>query len=102
MPLNSYVSFNKPLYAGEPGRTLADVLSAARGSDPEEAFIGQESYNAIARVLLESLSPLERETLTLYLEGRSYAEIAERLGRRTKTIDNALQRVKQKLEQKLK
>lgn len=98
IPLNSYVSLNKPLYSEEPERTLIDVLSVARVSDPEEAVIDQESYSAMAKHLRDSLSPLERDTLALYLEGRSYSEIAQTLHRQPKAIDNALQRVKHKLE----
>ncbi len=102
IPLNSYVSLNKPIYTAEgPERTLVDVLSAARISDPEEVFISQETYEAMGEGLKKALSPLERETLTLYLAGRSYTEIAELLNRPPKTIDNALQRVKHKFEKQL-
>lgn len=101
IPLNSYVSLNKPIYAEGPERTLVDILSAARISDPEESFISQEAFSHLEGTLRESLSPLERETLALYLDGRSYVEIAELLGRQPKTIDNALQRVKHKLEKQL-
>lgn len=101
IPLNSYVSLNKPLYTEEPERTLVDVISATRVSDPEESLISQETYMDMEQRLRSSLSPLERDTLALYLEGRSYMEIAELLGRQPKTIDNALQRVKHKLEKQL-
>ncbi|MDL2235000.1 RNA polymerase sporulation sigma factor SigH [Christensenellaceae bacterium OttesenSCG-928-L17] len=102
IPLNSYISLNKPVHQEEPERTLMDVLSSARVSDPEEALIGQETYDTMAKNLRESLSPFERETLALYLEGLSYVEIAERLGRQPKAVDNALQRIKHKLEAQLK
>lgn len=101
IPLNSYVSLNKPIYAEGPERTLVDILSAARVNDPEESFISQETYTHLEGRLKQALSPLERETLSLYLDGRSYVEIAELLGRQPKTIDNALQRVKHKLEKQL-
>ncbi len=101
IPLNSYVSLNKPIYPEGPERTLIDVISAARVSDPEENFISQETYTAMEQQLRESLSPLERDCLALYLEGRSYVEIAGLLNRPTKTIDNALQRIKHKLEKQL-
>lgn len=101
IPLNSYVSLNKPIYTEGPERTLIDVISAARVSDPEENFISQEAYAAMEKQLRESLSPLERDCLALYLEGRSYVEIAGLLNRPTKTIDNALQRIKHKLEKQL-
>ncbi len=101
IPLNSYVSLNKPLYTEEPERTLVDVISTTRVSDPEESVISQETYLAMEQRLRNSLSPLERDTLALYLEGRSYMEIAGLLNRQPKTIDNALQRVKHKLEKQL-
>lgn len=101
IPLNSYVSLNRPIYTEEPERTLIDVLSATRVSDPEETLISRETYENMEGQLVSSLSPLERSVLTLYLEGRSYVEIAELLGRSSKAIDNALQRVKHKLEKQL-
>ena len=101
IPLNSYVSLNKPLYSEGPERTLIDVISVARVSDPEENFISQEAYADMEQKLRSSLSPLERDCLALYLEGRSYVEIAGILKRPTKTIDNALQRVKHKLEKQM-
>lgn len=101
IPLNSYVSLNRPMFVEEPERTLMDVLSAARVSDPEETLISRETYENMEEQLLSSLSPLERSVLTLYLEGRSYVEIAESLNRSVKAIDNALQRVKHKLEKQL-
>lgn len=101
IPLNSYVSLNRPMFVEEPERTLMDVLSAARVSDPEETLISRETYESMEEQLLSSLSPLERSVLTLYLEGRSYVEIAESLSRSVKAIDNALQRIKHKLEKQL-
>lgn len=101
IPLNSYVSLNKSLYTEGPERTLIDVISAARVSDPEETVISQETYSDMEQQLRKSLSPLERSSLTLYLEGHSYVEIAALLARSPKAIDNALQRVKHKLEKQL-
>ena len=98
IPLNSYVSLNKPIYEEESDRTLMDVITEGRGTDPEELIIGQESYVSIESQIDEALSPLERRVLTAYLDGKSYQEIAEMLGRHVKSIDNALQRVKHKLE----
>lgn len=98
IPLNSYVSLNKPI--GEDGaeRSLIDMLSAAEVSDPEETVIGRESFQAMAKKIEELLSRFERETLLYYLDGRSYSEIAALTGRSTKAVDNALQRVKRKFE----
>ncbi len=96
-PLNTYVSLNKPAGTDETSRALSDVLSAAHISDPEEALISRESYEALRAELAGTLSELERKTLMLYLDGLSYVEIGAALGRPAKTIDNALQRIKKKL-----
>jgi RNA polymerase sporulation-specific sigma factor len=101
IPLNSYVSLNKPIYDEESDRTLMDVLSGTRITDPEELIISQEDYNHIECKIGELLSDLEWKVLTSYLQGKSYQEIAEDLGRHVKSIDNALQRVKRKLERYL-
>ena len=98
VPLNSYVSLNKPIYEEESDRTLMDVITEGRSADPEELLIGQESYVSIESQIDEVLSPLERRVLSAYLDGKSYQEIAKMLGRHVKSIDNALQRVKHKLE----
>ncbi len=98
IPLNSYVSLNKPIYDEESDRTLLDVITEGRVSNPEDLLIGQEELHHIEDKIGEMLSDLEWEVLTSYLDGRSYQEIAEDLGRHVKSIDNALQRVKRKLE----
>ena len=98
IPLNSYVSLNKPIYEEESDRTLLDVITEGRSTDPEELLIGRESYVSIESRIDEALSPLERRVLAAYLDGKSYQEIAQMLGRHVKSIDNALQRVKHKLE----
>lgn len=98
IPLNSYVSLNKPIYDEESDRTLMDVITERRATNPEELIIGQEDLSSINDRIGEVLSDLEWEVLTAYLEGKSYQEIAQELGRHVKSIDNALQRVKRKLE----
>lgn len=101
IPLNNYVSLNKPLYDEESDRTLLDVIIEGRTSDPEEMIINMENIGNIRAKINEVLSGLEQEVLNAYLDGRSYQEIAESLGRHVKSIDNALQRVKRKLEKYL-
>ena len=101
IPLNNYVSLNKPLYDEESDRTLLDVIKEGRTSDPEEMIINMENVGNIRAKISEVLSGLEQEVLNAYLDGRSYQEIAESLGRHVKSIDNALQRVKRKLEKYL-
>ena len=101
IPLNSYVSLNKPIYDEESDRTLLDVISGAKITDPEELIISREELASMESKIGEILSDLELEVLMLYLEGRSYQEIAVDLDRHVKSIDNALQRVKRKLERYL-
>ena len=101
IPLNNYVSLNKPLYDEESDRTLLDVIIEGRTSDPEEMIINMENVGNIRTKINEVLSGLEQEVLNAYLDGKSYQEIAESLGRHVKSIDNALQRVKRQLEKNL-
>jgi RNA polymerase sporulation-specific sigma factor len=101
IPLNSYVSLNKPIYDEESDRTLLDIISGARVTDPEELIINQEDFDDIEDKMSKILSPLEWAVLTSYLDGKSYQEIAAELRRHVKSIDNALQRVKRKMERYL-
>ncbi len=96
VPLNSYVSLNKPLYDEESDRTLLDVIEG-RVTNPEELYISKEDLKNIHAQMDQLLSDLERQVLELFMDGKSYQEIAETLGRHVKSIDNALQRVKRKL-----
>nr|WP_026263625.1 MULTISPECIES: RNA polymerase sporulation sigma factor SigH [Paenibacillus] len=101
IPLNSYVSLDKPIYDEDSDRTLLDVICGTQVSDPEELIINQEEFTGLEDKMSEILSDLERKVLMLYLDGRSYQEIAVDLSRHVKSIDNALQRVKRKLERYL-
>ncbi|HET7579164.1 MAG TPA: RNA polymerase sporulation sigma factor SigH [Bacillales bacterium] len=101
IPLNSYVSLDKPIYEEESDRTLLDVICGSRVSDPEETVIHQEEFDSIEGKMSEILSDLEQKVLMLYLDGRSYQEISADLNRHVKSIDNALQRVKRKFERYL-
>ena len=98
IPLNSYISLNKPIYDEDSDRTLLDVLSGAKAADPEDLVISREEFVDIEKKMEEILSDLEWKVLMSYLDGKSYQEIAEELHRHVKSIDNALQRVKRKLE----
>lgn len=98
IPLNSYISLNKPIYDEDSDRTLLDVISGAKVSDPEEMVISREEFGDMEVKMEEILSDLEWRVLMSYLDGKSYVEIADELGRHVKSIDNALQRVKRKLE----
>ena len=101
IPLNSYVSLNQPIYDEESDRTLLDVLAEGRVVSPEELLISREDYSSIESRIGQVLSDLEQQVLRAYLDGKSYQEIAKDLNRHVKSIDNALQRVKRKLEKAL-
>ncbi len=101
IPLNSYVSLNKPIYDEDSDRTLLDVISGSKVTDPEELIISREEFGDIEAKMVEILSDLEWRVLMAYLDGKSYQEIAEELERHVKSVDNALQRVKRKLERYL-
>ncbi|MCL1632373.1 RNA polymerase sporulation sigma factor SigH [Sporolactobacillus sp. CPB3-1] len=98
IPLNSYISLDKPIYDEESERTLMDVVCEAQSSNPEQMLISREEYDDIETQLSNVLSDLERRVLRQYLDGRTYQEISVDLKRHVKSIDNALQRVKRKLE----
>jgi len=101
IPLNSYVSLNKPIYDEDSDRTLLDIISGSKITDPEELIISREEFGDIEAKMGEILSELEWKVLMSYLDGKSYQEIATDLDRHVKSIDNALQRVKRKLERYL-
>ena len=98
-PLNTYVSFSHTP-AGQDGEgecTLGDALPGPGVHEPSVMVISTEELQSLVMCLGTGLSTLEADALRLYLEGSSYEEMAERLGCDTKTIDNALQRVKRKV-----
>ena len=101
IPLNSYVSLDKPIYDEESERTLMDIITSPISDDPEYLMINREDYVYLEQKMGEVLSELEQQVLVRYLEGQSYNEISEELNRHVKSIDNALQRVKRKLERHL-
>jgi RNA polymerase sporulation-specific sigma factor len=101
-PLNQYVSIT----GSRPGedasdRTVEDLLDDRKLADPAEQIISAERLASMRTAMGEMLSGLEVDVLRLYVEGKSYQEIGEQLGRHVKSIDNALQRIKRKLDQHL-
>ena len=99
-PLNTYVSFSHTPAGQDDGDcTLGDALPGPGVDDPAVCVISTEELQSLVFCLGTGLSPLESDALRLYLEGNSYEEMAEGLGCDTKTIDNALQRVKRKVLQ---
>ena len=103
IPLNSYVSLTRPVPQDDGGadndRVLVDVLTLGTSSDPVELVISREEIDSMQTSFKEILSDLEAHVLHLYLEGKSYQDIAVSLKRRVKSIDNALQRIKRKVEE---
>ena len=99
IPLNSYVSLNKPIYEEDSDRTLMDVVSGTnKAANPEDVVILREEFANIENKMNHILSDLEWEVFMSYLDGKTYQETAARLHRHIKSIDNALQRVKRKVE----
>ncbi len=101
IPLNSYISLSKPIFEEDSEKTLLDVLHTRKNMNPETLVISKEKVEAIENKIYKILSDLELEVLNYYLDGRNYQEIAIILNREAKSIDNALQRVKKKLEKNL-
>jgi len=101
IPLNSYISLDKPIYDEESDRTLLDTLSEQRTTDPQAILMAREKFGYVDEKLSENLSILEQKVLRLYIDGYTYLEISKKLNRHIKSIDNALQRVKRKLEELL-
>jgi RNA polymerase sporulation-specific sigma factor len=99
-PLNTYISFDRP-HDDDPERTVGEALAVEEGGDPLEMLVENDELAQLQAAFDEVLSGLEADVLQLYVDGRSYQEIAQLLGRRTKSIDNALQRIKRKLEQRI-
>jgi RNA polymerase sigma-H factor len=96
--LNAYVSFSQTPAGQDDGDcTLGDALPGPGVEDPAICVISTEELQSLVFTLGTGLSPLESDALRLYMEGLSYEQMAEELGCDTKTIDNALQRVKRKV-----
>ena len=102
-PLNGYVSLSGPVSPDEEGeRLLSDIIAAREICDPAQIVLGAWETDFIRDGVVESLSGFEHEVLRCYTQGMSYVQIAEKLGRHTKAVDNALQRVKRKMEVQIK
>ena len=101
IPLNSYVSLDRPIFEEDSDRTLLDVITEETPSNPEEMLIDREDLSVIEGRIGSLLSDLEKQVLVRYVEGKSYVEISEEMNRHVKSIDNALQRIKRKLQKYL-
>lgn len=98
-PLNTYVSIYKPVHLEDSERTLLDTLYNDEAIVPDDYILKKEKYQLVESQLMKALTKLEWDVLYLYLQGFSYIGIANALGRHEKSIDNALQRVKRKVEE---
>ena len=101
-PLNSYISLNKPVYDEESENTLMESFFEKQHLDPEEIMINKERFDFMEVRLSQELSKYETNVLKGYLAGKSYQEIAAKLDKPEKSIDNALQRIKKKIEKLMK
>jgi len=98
-PLNQYVSISGVRGSDDPGeRSVEDLLDDHYMPDPCDEVVSRERMANMRQSMAEMLSGLEVDVLRLYVEGKSYQEIGEQLGRHVKSIDNALQRIKRKLD----
>jgi len=98
-PLNTYISIYKPIHDEQSDRILLDIIDNRFSLDPQKVLLNREKQSYIQARLQKSLTRLEHNVLDLYLQGYSYEEIADKLNRHEKSIDNALQRVKRKVDQ---
>ncbi len=98
VPLNSYISLDSPIFNDDRELTFSDVIGRDSMSDPEEIVISREKFNTIGTRIGKFLSKLECQVLLRYLNGESYTDIAKKLGKDPKSIDNALQRIRRKFE----
>lgn len=102
LPLNSYVSIYKPVHEEEETRTLLEMLNDEANIDPLEQIVNKENSKSIKNAIMKALTKLEWDVLSYYMHGYTYEEIAYKLNRHEKSIDNALQRVRRKVGELMK
>lgn len=104
-PLNTYISLDVPMgvdeMTGETGQTLGETLERTGMSNPEDILIDRERVGKIEEYIRKYLSSFEQSVVNLYIDGMNYQQIAQQLGKTPKSIDNALQRIKKKLGEKI-
>ncbi len=101
IPLNTYVSLNKPLYHEDSDRSFMEAFITSKKEDPESLYLDVEKTHEINEEIKKTLSRFEHQVLELYLQGVSYYRIAEVLEKEEKAIDNAIQRIRKKLSRNL-
>lgn len=100
-PLNKYDSLYRTVYDDDSDKRLMDMISSGTAQDPEELYLKQEFSRDLNNAIEELLTPYEHRVLEMFLDGHSYSAIAAELGRSSKSVDNALQRIRHKLEKAL-
>lgn len=100
-PLNKYDSLYRTVYDDDSDKRLMDMISSGTAQDPEELYLKQEFSRDLNNAIEELLTPYEHSVLEMFLDGHSYSAIAAELGRSSKSVDNALQRIRHKLERAL-
>ena len=98
-PLNSYVSLNKPVYDDDNERTLIELIKTRVTLSPEEIFIDRENLGVIEENIKSVLSNFEHQVFDLFISGKTYHEIADIMNKPSKSIDNAIQRIKKKISE---
>lgn len=101
IPLNSYVSLNKKIFDDESDKVLIEVIQEISVANPEELFINKEEFAGMENKIMELLSPFEKQVLSKYLSGIPYQDIAKQMNKPAKSVDNALQRLKKKIEKSI-
>lgn len=101
IPLNSYLSLNKSAFDEEDDRTVIEMLDMEVVPDPLDTITSKETYEKLENKMNEVLSDFELKVLNEYLKGCSYVEIASRLDSHVKAVDNAVQRIKKKVDKHL-
>ena len=101
IPLNTYVSLNRKVFDENSDKSLMELVQEISVADPEELFINKEEYSFFESMVIGILSPFEREVLKKYLAGINYHDIAKQLNKPVKSVDNALQRLKKKIEKSI-
>lgn len=97
-PLNFYVSLNKPIAESDGESELADVFGGNETANPEDIVINREKADCLEVKVNEALSRFELRVLSLYLQGNSYLSIGKAIGKDSKSVDNAIQRIRKKIE----
>lgn len=96
-PLNAYISMNAPVFGDDSNATISNLVKEDTVSSPEELYILDETIRELKQLIYKKLSKFEKEVFELYLEGCSYNDISDKMNKSPKSIDNALQRIKKKL-----